>query len=300
MKITARRRAFRDIAFALLAAAACGLAGQGCKSAPPPPPIEPAPTTQRVGLFLGNPKLVQQDPLPAQDYLIQLVAYRISVPVNSVSQNEAFWKHIDETTVDPATHDVLWKNGVRVGVAKADEWDFLKDILNQNPAITQPSAYSGREARDIELELKMKVESQNLFYYNPGGDLIGRTYDRCDNLVRLSFQSAPRKPGVVRLTLCPVVRSLREVLIPVGEVKTLPFKFVHPEQLFDLNLICDVPLEGFLVAAPSPEGKWPTSLGSTFLIADGAAEQTESLLVFRPVVYRQKIDRSKDLAATPP
>jgi hypothetical protein len=232
---------------------------------------------------------MNEDAVPRQEYLIQLTSYRITVPAGAVSRSDEFWKHIDEHAVDVPTYEQLYKNGVRVGVAASSEWDYLREILKQNPAITQPSAYAGREAKDIEMELKMKVPFQNLFYYDTHGDLVGRTFERCDNLMRVSFQPAPRKPGSVRLALCPVVRSLRERLVAIGDVNTRTIQFVHPEQLFELNLTADIPLDGFLVLAPSEESKWPTSLGSNFFVNDGATEQTETLLIFRPMVYRQRV-----------
>lgn len=269
--------------------AACGLAAWSC--APDKQPTQPAPASAKLksGFFSPNEHLSSEDATPPVEYLIQLTSFRITVPAGAVSRSEEFWKHIDEHAVDVPTYEQLYKNGVRVGVAASSEWDYLKDILKQNPAITQPSAYAGREAKDIEIELKTNVPFQNLFYYDTHGDLVGRTFERCDNVMRVSFQPAPRKPGSVRLAMCPVVRSLRERLVAVGDINTRTVQVVHPEQFYELNLTADIPLDGFLIVAPSEESKWPTSLGNNFLVNDGAAEQTETLLIFRPMVYRSRI-----------
>lgn len=269
--------------------AACGLAASSC--APDKPPVAPAPQGAKLnsGFFPPDEHLSSEDATPHVEYLIQLTSFKITVPAGAVSRSEEFWKHIDEHAVDVPTYEQLYKNGVRVGVAASSEWDYLKDILKQNPAITQPSAYAGREAKDIEMDLKMAVPFQNLFYYDTRGDLVGRTFERCDNVMRVAFQPAPRKPGSVRLAMCPVVRSLRERLVAIGDVNTRTIQFVHPEQFFELNLTADIPLDGFLVVAPSEESKWPTSLGNNFLVNDGPAEQTETLLIFRPMVYRSRI-----------
>jgi hypothetical protein len=97
------------------------------------------------------------------------------------------------------------------------------------------------------------------------------------------------------------VRSLRERLVPTGDAtfNPTPFQWIHPEQFFELNLTADIPQDGFLVLAPSPDGKWPTSLGNIFLINDGATEQTETLLVFRPITFRAKVE-IKRVATTSP
>ena len=241
-----------------------------------------------VGFFPGAGKLVESDAVPDTQFLIQLVTYKITVPLGAASRSDEFWRHVDERAVDVPTYETLYKNGLRVGVAPTAEWDYFRTILEQNPAVTQPSAYTGREAKHIDMELKEKVDYQNIFYLNPSGDLIGQTYERCDNLLRVGFQPAPRKPGTVRVTMVPLVKALREVWVPTGATSGLAHQSIRPERLFDLNLTADVPLDSFMVVALSPEGRWPSSLGNVFLVSDGIAEQTETLLIFRPMVFRQK------------
>jgi hypothetical protein len=285
----------------VLTTAACGLALAGCNEAVPQPPPDaaaplqsqqqpqqnPAQPTIRAQLFPTDPKAIQADAMPGVTYLVQVNAYKITLPVGAVSRNDDFWKRVNERAVDVPTYELLYKNGVRVGIAASSEWEYLKGVLEQNPAVTQRSTTTGREVRDLDTELKLKVPYQDLFYYDASGELVGRTHERCDNLLRMSFQPAPRKPGTVRITLCPVIRSLRERIVPVGDINTRAYPFVHPEQIFDLNMTVDVPLDENLIVAPSPEAKWPTSLGSNFLTDEGAAAQTETLLIFKPVVFRE-------------
>lgn len=253
-----------------------------------PAATQPAPETEKpLTFFPPDAQLMQKDAIPEQQYLIQLVAYRITVPLGVVSRSEDFWKRINEQAVDVPTYELLFRNGIRVGVAPASEWEYVKGILDQNPTVTQPSAFTGKEGKDLDLEIKKNILFQNLFYYDSRGDLVGRTYERAENFVRIAFEPAPRKHGQVRLTICPVFRSQREVVVPVGPINTTSYKFVKPEQIYDLNLIADVPLDNFLVLAPSSEGRWNTSLGNIFLADDGPAARTETVLVFRPIVFRQ-------------
>jgi hypothetical protein len=281
--------------------ACCVMLGWSCasKKVTPPPPT---PAEAKSIFFPPDAQDRQADAVPEQQYLIQLAVYRITVPAGSISGSPQFWKHIDEHAVDVPTYDLLYKNGVRVGVAAASEWDYFKEILDQHPAKTRPGAFSGREVHDIDLEMKLKVPYQDLFYFDTSGDLVGRSFDRCDNILRVSFQPAPRKPGTVRLGICPVVRSLRERVVPVGDINTTTYQWVHPEQFYELNLSADIPLDGFLIVAPSPEGKWPSTLGNNFFISDGPTEQTETLMIFRPITYRQRgvVSEAKSVAATQP
>jgi hypothetical protein len=271
--------------------AICGLAAAGCDETQQAAdaaangggkqkPIQPA------LFFPSAAQTIQADATPAVPYLVQVLAYKITLPAGAVSRNEEFWKHVQETAVDVPTYELLYKNGVRCGVAPTSEWTYLKGVLDHNPAVSQQSTYTGREARDLDAELKLKVNYQNLFYYDSSGELVGRTHERCDNLLRLSFLPAPRKPGTVRLTLCPVIRSLRQRIVAVGDINTRQIEEFYPEQLYDLNLTVDVPLDDVLVVGPSAEAKWPTSLGSNFLVNDASAQQTETLLIFKPVPFR--------------
>jgi hypothetical protein len=284
------RTSRRDFVATLLAAA-CGFAVAGCDetqraadagAAGAQPSIKPA------QFFPSAEQTLQADATPAVQYLVQVLAWKIALPAGAVSRNDEFWKHVQETAVDVPTYELLYKNGVRVGVAPSSEWAYLKGVLDQNPAVSQSSTYTGREAKDLDTEMKLRVAYQNLFYYDPSGELVGRTHERCDNLLRLSFQPAPRKPGTVRLTLCPVIRSLRQRIVAVGDINTRQIEEFYPEQLYDLNLTVDVPLDDFLVVGPSAEAKWPTSLGSNFLVNDASAQQSETLLIFKPVVFGEK------------
>jgi hypothetical protein len=253
-----------------------------------------------TALFGDNARLVEADAVKEQQFLIHLVTYKITVPAGSISRSGEFWKHVDERAVDVPTYETLYKNGLRCGVASTDEWDYFKSILEQYPAVTQPSSATGREAKHLDMDLKQKVDYQNIFYYSAAGDLVGQTWEKCDNLLRIGFQPAPRKHGTVRLTTVPVVRSLRERLVPIGDVNTLEVKSVYPERLFDLNLTVDVPLNHFLIVAPSPDGQWPSSLGNALLVNNGEAEQSETLLIFRPQPFRHRFEPPAAAASPQP
>ena len=63
----------------------------------------------------------------------------------------------------------------------------------------------------------------------------------------------------------------------VGEIS-----FVRPERLYEMNLRADVPTDSFLIVAPSDQSTWPTSIGNSFLVTDGTAERTETVLLVVP------------------
>src|SRR6266542_3692986 len=62
----------------------------------------------------SNPNRVMS--LGSMARAVQVDVYQLTVPYSTISRNEKFWKRIDETCVDVATSDVLFKNGIRVGL----------------------------------------------------------------------------------------------------------------------------------------------------------------------------------------
>ena len=63
-------------------------------------------------------------------------------------------------------------------------------------------------------------------------------------------------------------------------------KFVQPEFLFDMKLSVDVPLDHFLIIAPSPEADISSSLGRRFLYLDGNGQQFEQMLLISPQPFQ--------------
>jgi hypothetical protein len=211
-----------------------------------------------------------------------LDVYHLTLPLGAVSRSQEFWKRVDEQAIDVATYDLLQKNGFRVGLAPASEWAYFRGILEQYPATTDKATVTAGESGSIELVMKKGIDSEYLFYLSDDNTLRGRSYDRCENLLTVTFQAAPRKPGQVRITMCPVVRCTRgEFQISVTNAEH-EYEYVRPERLYDLNLTCDVPTDGFLVVAPSTMAKWSATLGNAFLVDGGAAERFEHVLLMVP------------------
>jgi hypothetical protein len=112
--------------------------------------------------------------------------------------------------------------------------------------------------------------------------LIGRTFDKCENFLTLSYQPAPRKRATIRVVLCPVVKETRRQLQWLAGQKELEVAFTQPQRFYDVNLRADVSVDNFLIVAPSAEATWPGSIGNRFFISDGAAEQIENVLLIVP------------------
>lgn len=270
-------------ALALIAAAALA----GCASQPAPSKGDDKP--QAVDLSKGASILPRdttpKDAVPEPQMLVNLTVYRMWVPARSVSHDDNFWKHVDEQAVDPETYAKLYLNGVRVGVAPRNDWEYFRRILENDAPITQQTG-STATASSIEMPVKRDVPEQFITYYHPTNGLVGQTFGRGENSIIVGYRPVPRHPGDVRVSMVPQVREARTEIRWTVRNEARELDFVHPENLFDLSLNVDVPYDNFLVIAPSTEADNTTSVGHTFLYVDGAGRQYETVLLISPQPFR--------------
>ena len=256
----------------------------GCPHDPPAAKAEPP--VGFLSIFPSVP-VAPHDANPDPPMFVQLSVYRMAVPVKAVSRNEVFWKHVSEDgAVDVGTHDLLFANGVRVGIAPRGDWDYFKKILESNSVITQKSGSSGVMATTIEMPLKQKVSQQFITFFHPVNGLVGQVYDRCENSMMIRFEPVPRQPGDVRLTVTPMLRAERTELMYTVRNEVRELNFVQPEYLFDMKLSVDVPLDHFLIIAPSSDADISTSVGRRFLYLDGNGQEFEQVLLISPQPFQ--------------
>ena len=239
-----------------------------------------------------------QDAQPAIPILFQLEVYSLPLPYGTVSRNEDFWKRINEQCISVGLYDALYKNGIRVGEAPYSEFAQFKKVIEENPGVGKKYAVAATTSKDVEMAMK-KCDTQTIWYSDASGTGTGKTYDYgATNLFMLSFQPAPRKTGEVRLKLCPVIRENRKRLQINSLNEESEISYVSKQSFFDLALSVDIPLEHFLVIAPSPESKWSSSLGDAFLQVDGNSQKLEQVLIVIARPYRLD-DQNRPVVDTP-
>ncbi|MFN4243152.1 MAG: hypothetical protein ACK4PI_07935 [Tepidisphaerales bacterium] len=273
-----------------------GLLTAGCALPPPVPGAagrgQPAtwqvtgPDGNVAGSSGGLPSLGEggsRDPAPAARFGARMDVWAVSVPRGAVSANEAFWKRVDEEAISPERYERLFVNGFRVGVGRADQWEYFRDLLSRHPARHQLNAVTAFDETSVEVPVRRGVDTQTLGYFGPDG-LELRTFDRSDNVIALSFVPAPRRADAARIALTPVVRSSRGrlELSDGGPGRETTFRSVRPERLYDLSLAVEVPFGQFLVVSPSTDAVRATSIGRNFLLMDRDSEQNELVLIIVP------------------
>ena len=222
---------------------------------------------------------------------VNLSIYHLRVPLGTVSANDNFWKHVDEHALDVSTYDVLYKNGIRVGLAPMSDLDYFMKILDKNPIKSLPTDFAASGAKLIELPMKKGALDQVLYDFDLKNTMTVRSFEECDNIFCVEFSPAPRKAGDVRVSFCPMVRTLRKRLVATGDIDTREVEYKSPEKYFQLNLRTDIPLDSFLIIGPSPESKSSMSLGHAFLMQGGETEQQEDVLIVIPQAMKTRPEK---------
>src|SRR5687768_11023811 len=177
-------------------------------------------------------KVVQaKDPIAIFRPQVNLTVFRLTVPMGTVSRNEDFWKRVDEQAVDVLSYDVLYKNGIRVGRAPLSDLEAITTVLGRTTVQARPTIYATAGAKNVELPMKRDVPSQVIYDFDAQNVMTVRSYEGSDNVFCLDFSPTPRRPGDVRVVLCPMVRTLRKRLVATGDIETMEIEYVSPERL---------------------------------------------------------------------
>jgi hypothetical protein len=126
--------------------------------------------------------------------------------------------------------------------------------------------------------------------------LTGRTFDACENIFNISYRRAPRKLGEMRLTIAPMVRSLKKRLEYTAKNDEIEIQYLAPVKFY-LNIEADLPMDKFLVLGPSDTAQLPTIIGHQFFVKDDPSQQMEQVLIFVAQPFRmdeQKTDSKSD------
>lgn len=297
----------RLFSLAIAAAALAGCQSTSTTKTVPPGTPEPAqgprseklvpyiPTTRPADPVTEALPTAPQDARRAVPIGFTIELWEILMPRDSVSRDEAFWKRVDE----PAGFDgeILQKNGVRAGQIPAGELENFRKLIQDRGG--KHLSYIGTVGKLIEIPIRADVPEQVVFYRNRDDELVGRSWERCDNFLFFSFETTPRNPDSVRIALTPGVRSReRKMQYAAAPGRTdREIKMVAETSNYDLSVQADLPLDRMMVISPSAEAQAVTSIGSTFFTNESATEKRERVLLVIPHAYTR--DESAAAAATP-
>jgi hypothetical protein len=238
-------------------------------------PIEPPPDAIRPAQASVMPETG-----PA---VVALDVYQLSVPLGSISRSEEFWKRVDESAIDVGTYDVLLKNCVRVGIGDDKDWPFFKALIDNNHVSAMRGSSSPSAQGSLELKLKDHMPTEDVFWTDDHDIQTGRTFEDCENYLSITFQPHQRKLDHAILNVCPLVRGTRKFLrFTVLNHEEPELESVCPEQIFEMAVEADVPPDHFLILAPTADSHPMMSIGRTFFVKAGAAQEMETVLILSP------------------
>jgi hypothetical protein len=209
--------------------------------------------------------------------------YVLNVPAGTVSANAELWTHVTpEPPGEAAT--LLEHNGIRAGTAAIDQWDQFRALLEKHPATHRRTELLTPFGQAVDLPKRSRRPQQTIFVLDRTGALHGRTFDECENRWTIRIDAMPQRPDSAWITLCPVVRTLRQYYQISRSGDELDMAMHRDERVFDeLNLSVELAIGRFLIVTPSQASAWPTSLGHQFLVSEESqSPPSETVLLIVP------------------
>jgi hypothetical protein len=251
------------------------------------PATQPTPPAAPVEELPKSPR----DPQPSPSLFYSVELWELLLPRDTITVDDAFWKRVNEQVVDLTTHDQLDKNGIRIGALPMSDLNYLTALVEERKG--KKTSVNGAAGKQIELPIKADIERQTLIFLDRENYPIGKSYDRCTNVLYFSFEPAPRRPNQIRLALTPAVRvqnrRLAYSIVPGRPDREL--KYTSEESHYEANMVLDLPLSSILVVAPSLEARFSSTLGHAFFLAETPSQRLERVLVVIPRAY-QKADEA--------
>ncbi len=257
--------------------------------------------------YTGNNDLVSADVSTLQPALaqkqpgikmlrVQLV--QLSLPVGTFSGNEKVWRQLDQDALDSDTSIMLAENGIRAAVAPVQRWPSLQKLINVPGAATQIFTLQTDGRSSVEIVTHPNIAEQTISSIDRDREMHVRTFERCDNSMRLSLvqrrdssQLTIQLEPVVQLGTISVVRRPEDIGIVSNTLR-------HEETFSNLRLAASLGTHEFLVLAPAPANKENKfSVGSRFLTNTDKIPPMETILVFLPLNDSQAATAGHDKPA---
>ncbi len=130
---------------------------------------------------------------------------KLTMPIGTFSLNQKVWRQLDEDSLDSKTSVLLAQNGLRAGVGPQSRWPAIAKLIDLPGATTQEYFCQTDGRTSINIVTRANIPEQTVFYVDKDLQLQGRTFDRCDNAVRLSMNKVKDSSDLV-VQVEPVVQ----------------------------------------------------------------------------------------------
>lgn len=208
--------------------------------------------------------------------------YKLTVPLGAFSSNDKLWRQVNEDSLDSQTSVLLAQNGLRAGTGPLARWASIAKLIDIPGASTQEFFCQTDGRTPLLIPTRANVPQQTVFYVDKDLNLQGRTFDQCDNAIRLSMTRIKNTPDL-QIQLEPVVETgTITVIRNPQDVGITRINVPQQETFANLRLATTVKADTFLVIAPANPKANPFSVGTRFLSDTDQVPPLETILVFVP------------------
>jgi hypothetical protein len=238
------------------------------------------PTTRPVDAEPGSYRLI-----------VRLRLCAIELPLGSASESEEIWRYADEEVIQASRSANLARNGLRVGLGLADQWNDLaavfKRLTGRDVGYATTVTLPGRP---VAIPAKKRQPGQTVFVLLPDGAVNGADYPPGDALLAVDCAVSEEDPATVHVTVVPQIRSSAIETTIVNRHEGAGFE--ASQEIFSfpsLQFQAVVPGKDFLIIGPSAEAVRPGSVGEKFLMVERAGIRYETVFVLIPEVLAAPI-----------
>jgi len=263
---------------ATLACAGCGFPFLGKSDKHPPA----TPSVQKEAALAADPAGVPHR-IIADPVALRMRVYQLTLPLGTLSLNDKIWRQLDEDALDSATTVLLARNGLRAGVAPQVRWPVLAKMLDTPGATSQEYVCQTDGRTPVVIPTRPNVPEQTVFYVDSDLELQGRTFDRCDNVVRLSMSRLKDTTDMLVQVEPVVLTGAIEVTRGAQEMGVVRMTQPQEQTFRNLRLVTHVAAANFLVLAPLNPKQNSFSVGTRFLSDTDKVPPMETVLVFVPI-----------------
>ena len=213
---------------------------------------------------------------------------RIELPLRGVQHSRKIWNHVDELRVDPELVARLARNGVRLGAVPQEAWPAIHTILDAGDAEVHKDQLLSPSGLPLTLEVGSISDSESIFSYGPGHQLVGKTFDAGVKIVEVNYALRPEMGGRVDLQVALEVRHRRGVMTwekTAGVIQQVPD---YDRYVFsDLRAAIALDLTESLLIGPGEEARNEYVVGSRFFTKRRAGNRYETLYCITPVPHQR-------------
>jgi hypothetical protein len=243
--------------------------------------------------YTGNNRIVSVSPLQTGPVSVtrhlassknpRVTLIKLSLPVGTFSGNEKVWRQLDQDALDSQTSILLAENGIRAAVAPQERWAALHKMIDVPGAANEQFTLETDGRSSVTIVTHANITEQTISSIDGDREMHVRSFDRCDNSLRLSLS---RRRDVQKLTILlePVVQlGTISVMRGQEQLGIVGSNSRQEETFANLRLSAGVETNEFLVLAPANPKENNFSVGSRFLTDNDKVPPMETILIFLPV-----------------